>query len=716
MKKHCLRACLLGLALALIIPSATPARADDGYRLWLKFDAIRDEQYLMRCREAIGSVSVSGSSETCRIVRDQLKHGLGGLLGRPVTVETRDRRKTSVYVGTPRSSAFIRKVLSSFPQDTLGSEGYWIGRVALGGKRPIVLAAREDIGLLYGTFHLLRLIQTHRRLDSLDIVSRPAIRYRLLDHWDNRDGSIERGYAGKSLWKWDELPGKLDDRYRDYACADASIGINGAVLNNVNASPAMLESAQLRKVAALADLFRPYGIRVFLSVNFASPMSGKFELEGNRVAGIGKLPTCDPLDPAVRIWWKEKVKEIYRLIPDFGGFLVKANSEGMPGPLDYHRSHADGANMLAEALAPFHGIVMWRAFVYNADVDPDRVKRSYLEFVPLDGKFRDNVFIQPKNGPLDFQPREPVQPLFGAMPHTPLMLELQVTQEYLGHSTHLVYLAPMWQEYLRFDTYARGPGSTLASIVNGTLEHHALTGIAGVANTGDDRNWCGHFFAQANWFAFGRLAWDQSLTAEEIADDWIRMSISSDPAVIASIRTMMMGSWDACINYMTPLGLHHIMQVDFHYGPGPANDRGRQDWTSVYYHRADSVGLGFDRSSTGSNAVGQYHSPLKERYDSLETCPEKYLLWFHHVRWDWKLKSGRTLWEELCRRYYAGTAYVDSMYQRWNALKGSIDPEIFSQVEEKLERQRIDAGTWRDTCLEYFQLFSNRPIVAPSSR
>ncbi len=716
MKQKRVPTCLLGLALTLIMPSASPARADDGYRLWLKFDTIRDEQYLMHCREAIGSVSVSGSSETCRIVRDQLKRGLGGLLGRPVTVETRERKSTSVYAGTPRSSPSIRKALSSFPPDALGSEGYWIGRVTLGGRRAIVLAAREDIGLLYGAFHLLRLIQTHRRLDSLDIVSRPAIQYRLLDHWDNRDGSIERGYAGKSLWKWDELPGKLDDRYRDYACADASIGINGAVLNNVNASPAMLENAQLRKVAVLADVFRPYGIRVFLSVNFASPMSGKFELEGNRVAGIGKLPTCDPLDPAVRSWWKEKVKEIYRLIPDFGGFLVKANSEGMPGPLDYHRSHADGANMLAEALAPFHGIVMWRAFVYNADVDPDRVKRSYLEFVPLDGKFRDNVFIQPKNGPLDFQPREPVQPLFGAMPRTPLMLELQVTQEYLGHSTHLVYLAPMWQEYLHFDTYARGPGSTLASIVNGTLEHHALTGIAGVANTGDDRNWCGHFFAQANWFAFGRLAWDQTLTAEEIADDWIRMSISSDPAVIASIRTMMMGSWEACINYMTPLGLHHIMQVDFHYGPGPANDKGRQDWTSVYYHRADSVGLGFDRSSTGSNAVSQYHSPLKERFDNLETCPEKYLLWFHHVRWDQKLTSGRTLWEELCSRYYAGTAYVDSMYQRWNALKGSIDPGIFSQVEEKLERQRIDAGTWRDTCLEYFQLFSNRPIVAPSSR
>ncbi len=445
-------------------------------------------------------------------------------------------------------------------------------------------------------------------MDHLDVVSTPRIEYRLLDHWDNLDGSIERGYGGRSLWKWDELPAKIDDRYRDYARANASIGINGAVLNNVNANPVILTPAYLKKVAALADVFRPYGIRVFLSVNFSSPISGHFEQEGNRKGGIGDLPTADPQDPDVRLWWKNKVKEVYAMIPDFGGFLVKANSEGMPGPQDYGRTHAEGANMLAEALEPFHGVVMWRAFMYNADVDPDRVKRAALEFLPLDGLFRPNVFVQAKNGPLDFQPREPVQPLFGSMARTPMMLELQITQEYLGHSTHLVYLAPMWKEYFQFDLFAKGPGSTLERIIDGSLRNPRMTGIAGVANTGDDRNWCGHFFAQANWFAFGRLAWDQSISAEQIADEWIRMSLSNDAGTVATVSSIMMGSREACVNYMTPLGLHHIMEVDFHYGPGPQLDTGRVDWRSTYYHRADSVGLGFDRSSTGSNAVGQYAS------------------------------------------------------------------------------------------------------------
>ena len=424
----------------------------------------------------------------------------------------------------------------------------------------------------------------------------------------------------------------------------------------------------------------------------------------------------------MRLWWKEKVKEIYALIPDFGGFLVKANSEGMPGPQDYHRTHAEGANMLAEALEPFHGVVMWRGFVYNADVDPDRVKRAQLEFLPLDGLFHPNVFVQPKNGPLDFQPREPVQPLFGSMTKTPMMLELQITQEYLGHSTHLVYLAPMWKEYFQFDLFSKGPGSTLAAVVDGSLRNRGepkesspgtsprMTGIAGVANIGGDRNWCGHFFAQANWFAYGRLAWDHTLSAERIADDWIRMSLSNDTSTLATVSSMMMGSWEACINYMTPLGLHHIMEVDVHYGPGPQYDSGRVDWRPTYYHRADSIGLGFDRSSTGSNAVGQYSLPLRSAFDDLGTCPEKYLLWFHHVRWDHRMHSGRTLWEELCVKYFSGTDYVRGMHDKWLSLDGAIDPQVFSSVKVKLDKQMVDAAIWRDTCLKYFQKFSKMPI------
>ncbi|MCC6397186.1 MAG: alpha-glucuronidase, partial [Bacteroidetes bacterium] len=483
------------------------------------------------------------------------------------------------------------------------------------------------------------------------------------------------------------------------------------VINNVNANPLILTPAYLEKIEALASVFRPFGIRVYLSVNFSSPIQARFEQEGNRRGGIGDLPTSDPLDADVRRWWREKADEIYRAIPDFGGFLVKASSEGMPGPQEYKRTHADGANMLAEALAPHGGIVMWRSFVYDAESDPDRVKRAYKEFVPLDGKFLSNVFIQAKNGPLDFQPREPVQPLFGAMPKTPLMLELQITQEYLGHSTHLVYLAPMWKEYLQFDLYARGPGSTLASVIDGTLRGYTMTGIAGVANVGNDRNWCGHLFGQANWYAYGRLAWDHTLTAEVIAGEWIRMTLGNTPSVVKTVQTMMMGSWEACVNYMTPLGLHHIMQKDFHYGPGPDHDTGRMDWRSTYYHRADSTGIGFDRSSSGSDAVSQYASPLRERFDSPDTCPEEYLLWFHHVGWDQKLKSGRTLWEELCRRYYAGTAYVDEMLRQWKGLRRHIDPETFTHVKSRLMTHQRDAAIWRDTCLQYFQKFSQRPVA-----
>lgn len=686
--------------------------ADDGYDLWMKYKKVDDTQKLEEYQQEISHYDVFGNSPTCESIRDELKRGLNGLLGEDVHKGRGVVKGGILAVGTPGNCDVVRKLGYEAMLGTLGREGYIIKSAQIDRTKWLVITANEDIGLLYGTFHLLRLMQTHQPLNDLAIVSRPKIQYRLLNHWDNPDGTIERGYAGKSLWKWEELPEKIDARYRDYARADASVGINGAVLNNVNASTNILRPEYLRKVTALADVFRPYGIKVFLSVNFASPIKSKSKPSGSRNDGIGDLNTADPMNPEVRKWWKDKAAEIYRLIPDFGGFLVKANSEGMPGPQDYGRTHADGANMLAEALAPYKGIVMWRAFVYNTEVDPDRAKRAYLEFVPFDGRFNSNVFVQAKNGPIDFQPREPVQALFGAMPKTPLMLELQITQEYLGHSTHLVYLAPMWKEYLEFDTYAKGRGSTLASIVDGTLDNYKMTGIAGVANIGDKRNWCGHFFAAANWFAFGRLSWDHTLTAEQIADDWVRMSLGNDDRTVSTAKSMMMGSWEACVDYMTPLGLHHIMQPDFHYGPCPQYDKSsRTDWRSVYYHRADANGLGFDRSVTGSNAVGQYSPYLCGIFNDINACPEKYLLWFHHVPWEHRMKSGKTLWQELCFKYYAGTDYVGEMLNKWQTLENRIDPEVFTHVKNKLQQQKQDSAIWRDTCLGYFKKFSGKDVT-----
>ena len=692
-----------------------PVLGDDGYELWLKYTKVEHEALLRQYREAIACITLPGDSETLRIIRRELATGLNTMLGANVPFRNPEGTTNALLISTPGRSSIVKNLEREGKLEGLGSEGYIITRLKRGDAAAIVIAAHHDVGLLYGTFHFLRILQVRQSIEALSIISMPRFRYRVLNHWDNVDGSVERGYAGRSLWKWDELPHAIGSRYGDYARANASIGINGTVLNNVNANPAILQTEHLRKVAALAGVFRPYGIRVFLSVNFSSPTSAQFELGGNRRGGIGNLATADPQEPAVRQWWQDKVKEIYALIPDFGGFLVKASSEGMPGPQDYGRTHAEGANMLADALEPFGGVVMWRAFVYDAGVDPDRVKRAALEFVPLDGQFRPNVLVQAKNGPLDFQPREPVQPLFGSMAHTAMALELQITQEYLGHSTHLVFLAPMWKEYLAFDLFAAGAGSTLASVVDGTLGGRALTAIAGVANTGDDRNWCGHIFAQANWYAFGRLAWDHSISAEQVADEWITMSLTHDSSAVTVIASMMMDSWEACVNYMTPLGLHHIMEPDVHYGPGPQHNQGREDWTSVYYHSADSVGLGFDRSAAGSNAVGQYSDPLRSLFGQRETCPEKYLLWFHHVPWDHLMSSGRTLWDELCFRYFLGTRRVERMLDQWRGMEGKLDEAVFESVERKLEQQLTDAAVWRDTCLSYFRSFSGRPVLTPAA-
>jgi alpha-glucuronidase len=666
--------------------------ADDGYRLWLRYEPL-PARSLSTYRQRIKSISVQGQSATFDVIRAELNEGCSGLLG--TSVEIRNRDDTSVVVGLPQTSNLIRRLRWEPALKSLGPEGFRIRTIKDGSRDVIVIASTTDIGTLYGTFHFLRLLQTEQPIDHLQIDQRPALKLRLLNHWDNIDGSIERGYAGKSLWM-----GRDDnERLRDYARANASIGINGSVLNNVNSNSEFLTAKYLQKFAAIADVFRPYGIRVYLSPRFSAPIE------------LGKLPTADPLDPAVIEWWKQKVDEIYKAIPDFGGFLVKANSEGQPGPRTYNRTHADGANMLAAALAPHHGIVMWRAFVYDMKPGYDRAGAAYENLQPFDGKFASNVLLQVKNGPIDFQPREPFHPLFGAMPRTQVMPELQITQEYLGFDNHFVFLASMWREFLDSDTYARGRGSTVARVVDGALYRQRLTGIAGVANTGSDRNWTGYDLLQANWYAFGRLAWNPRASSEQIATEWTRMTLTHDAAAVTTIVRLMLESHEAVVNYMTPLGLHHLFWGGHHYGPAPWWDtEKREDWNPVYYHKADAFGIGFDRTKTGSNTVSQYRPAVARRFGTIDECPEKYLLWFHHVPWNFMMKSGDALWEELALHYQSGVDWVRSTRATWARLAGKIDPERHEAIAKKLAIQERDAVWWRDACLLYFQTFSKQPL------
>ncbi|MFZ5495640.1 MAG: alpha-glucuronidase family glycosyl hydrolase [Verrucomicrobiota bacterium] len=675
--------------------------ADDGYRLWLRYDPIADESLRRAYAGAISEIVIPDNARPpVTSARDELVAGLRGLLGADVPVVAQATRDNALILGTPRDP-WIASVISEADLREASVEGYVLRRIAhAGGHRTLIVANREP-GLLYGAFALLRHLQLHRPLDGLDLVSAPRIQRRLLNHWDDLNRHVERGYAGFSLWEWFYLPEIRSPRYRDYARALASVGLNGTVVNNVNANAQILTAPYLAQVAALAGEFRPWGIRVYLTARFSAPIE------------IGGLRTADPLDPAVAAWWQEKAAEIYRAIPDFGGFLVKANSEGQPGPQDYGRTHADGANMLADALAPFNGIVMWRAFVYSPDNHDDRVKQAVTEFAPLDGRFRQNVIVQIKNGPLDFMPREPFSPLFGAMPNTRLAAELQLTQEYLGQSIDLAYLAPLWKEVLDADTYANGPGTTVASIVDGTAKLQHPSVIAGVANTGTDRNWTGHLLAQANWHAFGRLAWDHRLSSAAIADEWTRLTFGHDATVVSTITRMLLRSRETVVNYSMPLGLTHIMAEGHHYGPGPWVDKlARADWTSVYYHRADEKGLGFDRTATGSDALAQYAPEWQKLWGNLETCPENLLLWFHHVPWDHRMKSGRTLWDELCLRYQQGVDEVRALRRDWDSLKDRLDDERFTHVAQRLARQEQEAVHWRDACLLYFQQFSKRPLPA----
>ncbi|WP_223598808.1 alpha-glucuronidase [Chryseobacterium sp. GVT01B] len=633
--------------------------AEDGSQLWLRFPAkngISADQIISK-----------GSSPTLNIARKELN---SHWQGQAVELRTENKDKNL-------------------------KDGYRI----VSTPQKIVISAGKEIGLLYGVYHILRLQQTKTDLSHLNTVEKPSYDVRVLDHWDNLDGSIERGYAGRSLWKWEDLPGKISPRYEEYARANASVGINSVVLNNVNASPNMLREDYLKKVKVLADVFRPYGIKVYLSVNFASPKV------------LGGLQNSDPLNKDVQKWWKDKAAEIYRLIPDFGGFLVKANSEGQPGPQDYGRTHADGANMMADALKPYNGIVMWRAFVYSPSKD-DRAKQAYLEFVPLDGKFRDNVIIQIKNGPVDFQPREAFNPLFGTLRKTSEMVEFQITQEYLGFSNHLVFLAPLFKETLDSDTYSDGQGSTIAKITDGTLRPAKITAISAVANIGEDTNWTGHHFAQANWYAFGRLAWNHQLSSERIADEWLKMTFTDDQNFLNPVKEIMLSSRETAVDYMMPLGLHHIFAGGHHYGPEPWGDYkgGRPDWSPVYYHQADAQGLGFNRTKTGSNAVSQYFPPLNERYGNISTCPENLILWFHHVPWDYTMKDGKTLWDELCYTYDSGVKKVRDYQKTWDKMEPYIDEQRFADVQSKLRIQSKDAVWWKDACLLYFQTFSKKPI------
>lgn len=692
-----MRQIFLVLAFLLATLAAPLARAETGYDLWLRYQPVEPEWQQRYARFATYVVAPA-ASPTLDAATVELEQGLAGLLGGAPA-----RRETVIGDGTivlgTAKSALIAPL--NLPLANLGREGFVVRSTMIAGRRVTVIAANSDVGVLYGVFRFLKLIQTRQPLDALDIADAPKLKLRVLNHWDNLDRHVERGYAGQSIWDWQKLPRFKDPRYTDYARANASIGINGTVLTNVNANADVLKPEWLEKVKALAEVFRPYGIKVYLTARFSAPIE------------LGGLKTADPLDPAVAAWWKARVDTIYRTIPDFGGFLVKANSEGQPGPNDYKRTHADGANMLADALAPHGGVLMWRAFVYAAENPEDRHKQAYTEFKPLDGKFRDNVLVQVKNGAIDFQPREPFHPLFGAMPKTPLMMEFQITKEYLGFATHLAYLGTMWEEVLQADTFRPRKGSTVAKILETPIDEGAATGMAGVANIGSDLNWSGSQFDQANWYAYGRFAWDPQSKAEPIARDWAAMTWGSDRALIEPIVGMMMRSREAVVDYMTPLGLTHLMATGHHYGPGPwVSDLARPEWNPTYYHKADAQGIGFDRTKAGTDALAQYAPQVAREFGDRKRVPDEYLLWFHHVPWDYRTRSGRSVWDELVTRYDRGVATVASMQMQWEALEPKVDTRRWQEVRDFLAIQHDEAKWWRDASIAYFQSVSKRPLPA----
>jgi alpha-glucuronidase len=700
----------LNILLGLFCAHLAHAADEDGYDLWLRYRPLPAAQQAALTAATTG-IETPADTPTLRAAAAELRRGMAGMLGRAqdaIPSATQPRAGTIILARADLPAGLTDADAMRRGLATLGAEGYLVRPARIKGAAVTLIAANTDIGLLYGSFALLRQLQLGVPPSRIALLEKPALPLRVLNHWDNLDRTVERGYAGESIWNWWELPNIIDPRYTDYARANASLGINGAVLNNVNAKAEVLNPAFIAKTAAIANVLRPYGIRVYLSVRWSTPLELK------------ETKTADPLDPAVAAWWARKADEIYRSIPDFGGFLVKANSEGQPGPQDYGRNHADGANMLARALAPHKGIVMWRAFVYAPPAHPnqgqekgaDRAAQAYDQFKPLDGKFDKNVLVQVKNGAIDFQPREPAHPLFGAMPDTPLMMEFQVTKEYLGFATHLVYLGALFQETLRFDTRAGNKPMTVARVLEGAQDGH-VGGIAGVANIGSSRNWTGSTFDQANWYAFGRLAWNPDLDSRAIAREWAGQTFAPDARVVDPVVDMMMRSREAAVDYMTPLGLHHMMGTGHHYGPAPwVDDLARADWNPVYYHRAGKDGIGFDRTATGSNAVAQYAPELARRFADPATTPPELLLWFHHLPWDYRMADGRTLWASLIAHYDHGVAEVEAMQAEWQRLRPFVDARRFDDVAQRLAQQRREAQWWRDACIAYFQHQSGLPLPA----
>ena len=688
-----------GAPLSYPAPGTLPD--ETGADLWLRYPKVPVAVRLAEYQAAFTHVVSTAGGASTQAATDELVLGLSGLTGSSVKLATAVQGSGAVVVGTPTTSPSIAGLPLASELSALGPDGYLVRTVSLQGQSVIAVAANTELGVLYGSFALLRHLATHNAISDLSLRGSPKIKNRLLNHWDNLDGTIERGYAGSSLWNWAQLPGTLSPRYKAYARANASIGINGAVLNNVNADKLVLTAAYIAKEKALADVFRPYGVRVYLSARFSAPVE------------IGGLSTADPADAGVQKWWADKANEIYAAIPDFGGFLVKANSEGQPGPQTYNRTHADGANLLAKAVAAHGGIVIWRAFVYSTVAGSDRIKQAYDEFKPLDGKFNDNVLVQVKNGPLDFQPREPFHPLFGAMPKTPIALEFQITKEYLGEDTHLAYLGPLYEEVLKADTQVNGSGSIVARVIDGTLQKHSLSAISGVTNIGSDANWTGSHFNQANWYVYGRMAWDPDVSAQSVAADWVGQTFSNDPLLVTPVVGLMMSSRQTLVNYMEPLGLAHMMGTDHHYGPAPwVSNLSQPEWNPTYYHKADTTGLGFDRTSTGSNAVSQYASPVGQAFGNRATVGDDSLLFFHHVGWGEKLDTGKTLWEELVRRYSQGVDDVGHMREAWATVKTRVDSKRFGEVTDLLQIQHYEARWWRDACLSYFATFSKLPVPA----
>ncbi len=671
--------------------------AQKGYNLWLQYSQINDSSLISKYNKNITGLKLLGSSAILNASAEEIKNAWRSFFNKELRTKKEGENLLVLASKDQLSQKLQEELQSDFSK--INKEGYLIKNVKIDDKSALLVTAKSDIGVLYGSFRLLKEIQLHKDISNVSISDSPKIQKRVLNHWDNLDRTVERGYAGFSIWDWHLLPELIKPEYKDYARANASIGINGTVLTNVNANSLVLTKPYIEKVKALAEVFRPYGIQVYLTARFSAPLES------------GDLDTADPLNQEVRQWWKDKADEIYSEIPDFGGFLVKANSEGQPGPNNYDRSHVDGANMLAEAVAPHDGIVMWRAFVYSEHDPEDRAKQAYSEFVPFDGKFHDNVLVQVKNGAIDFQPREPFHPIFGAMQETPLMMEFQITQEYLGFASHLVFLPKLFEETLESDTYAQGENSSVAKVIDGTLSNKELTGMAGVANIGNERNWTGHPFGQANWYGFGRLAWDPYLDSEKIAEDWLKMTFTNNPEFVEPVKEMMLDSRESVVKYMTPLGLHHIMATGHHYGPGPwVSNLSRPEWNPVYYHKADSVGVGFDRTKSGSNALAQYADPIAEKYSSPETTPEKYLLWFHHLPWDYQMENGKTLWFNMATTYQEGVEEVEDMIDTWKQMEDYVDKERYQKVSMLLQIQLKEAKWWRDACLSYFQKFSNMEL------